>query len=106
MIACAIGMTGIEQWLAGFGQSDDARMMLGRIGLAVPYATAGAVGMIFLFAAAGATNIKTAGWSVVGRQHSVGDPCSQAGARWRGCRPSPSACRRDSRCSPISTRRH
>lgn len=29
MIASAIGMTGIEQWLAGLGQSDDARMVLG-----------------------------------------------------------------------------
>ncbi|MBA8907952.1 Ti-type conjugative transfer system protein TraG [Aminobacter ciceronei] len=64
MIASAIGMTGIEQWLAGFGQSDGARMTLGRVGLALPYAAAGAVGMIFLFAAAGAANIKAAGWSV------------------------------------------
>src|SRR5690606_30389791 len=58
MIACAIGMTGIEQWLAGFGQSDNARMTLGRIGLALPYVMAGAAGLIFLFAAAGAVNIK------------------------------------------------
>ena len=64
MIASAIGMSGIEQWLAGFGQSDNARMTLGRVGLALPYVTAGAVGMIFLFAAAGAASIKTAGWSV------------------------------------------
>ncbi len=66
MVACAIGMTGVEQWLAGFGQSDSARMMLGRAGLALPYITAGAIGLIVLFAAAGAANIKTAGWSVVG----------------------------------------
>jgi len=64
MIASAIGMTGIEQWLAGLGQSDDARMVLGRVGLALPYVTAGAVGVIFLFAAAGAVRIKAAGWSV------------------------------------------
>lgn len=64
MIACAIGMAGIEQWLAGFGQSDSAQMMLGRAGLALPYVTAGVVGLIFLFAAAGAANIKAAGWSV------------------------------------------
>ncbi|RWI57131.1 MAG: Ti-type conjugative transfer system protein TraG [Mesorhizobium sp.] len=64
MIACAIGMTGIEQWLAGLGHSDGARMALGRVGLVVPYAFAGAAGVIFLFAAAGAVNIKAAGWSV------------------------------------------
>jgi type IV secretion system protein VirD4 len=64
MIACAIGMADIEQWLADFGQSDSARVMLGRAGLALPYMTAGAVGLIFLFAAAGAANIKAAGWSV------------------------------------------
>lgn len=64
MIASAIGTTGIEQWLAGFGQSDNARMILGRVGLALPYVTAGAVGVIFLFAAAGAASIKAAGWSV------------------------------------------
>lgn len=64
MIACAIGMTGVEQWLAGFGQSDGARLMLGRAGLALPYVAAGAAGVIFLFAAAGAAHIKVAGWSV------------------------------------------
>ena len=45
MIACAIGMTGIEQWLASLGQSDSARMTLGRIGLALPYVTAAAIGV-------------------------------------------------------------
>lgn len=63
MIACAIGMTGIEQWLASFGHNDGARMALGRVGLALPYATAAASGLIVLFAAAGAANIKAAGWS-------------------------------------------
>lgn len=64
MIACAIGMTGIEQWLADLGQSDGARFVLGRVGVALPYVAAGAVGVIFLFAAAGAANFKAAGWSV------------------------------------------
>lgn len=64
MIAAAIGMTGIEQWLAGFGQSDGARMALGRVGLALPYGVAGAIGVIALFATAGSVNIKAAGWSV------------------------------------------
>ncbi|RWF84102.1 MAG: Ti-type conjugative transfer system protein TraG [Mesorhizobium sp.] len=71
MIACALGMTGVEQWLAGFGQSDSARMMLGRVGLAIPYITAGAIGLIVLFAAAGAANIKMTGWSVVGGSGAI-----------------------------------
>ncbi len=64
MIAATIGMTGIEQWLAGFGHSDGARMALGRVGLALPYGVAGAIGVIALFATAGSVNIKAAGWSV------------------------------------------
>ncbi len=64
MIALLFSMTGIERWLAAFGKSDEARMMLGRIGIALPYAAAGAIGAILLFASAGATNIRAAGWSV------------------------------------------
>jgi type IV secretion system protein VirD4 len=64
MIAAAVGMTGIEQWLAAFGHSDGARMALGRVGLALPYGVAGAIGVIALFATAGSVNIKAAGWSV------------------------------------------
>ncbi|WP_454858548.1 Ti-type conjugative transfer system protein TraG [Rhizobium binxianense] len=66
MIAVLFSMAGIEQWLAAFGRSDQARMMLGRIGIALPYSTASAIGAIFLFAANGAANIKAAGWSVAG----------------------------------------
>lgn len=66
MIAVLFSMAGIEQWLAAFGKSDQARAMLGRIGIALPYATAGAIGAVFLFAANGAANIKAAGWSVAG----------------------------------------
>src|SRR5437870_5408970 len=65
MIFAVILMPGIEQWLAAFGKTAQAKLMLGRIGLALPYATAAAIGTIFLFAANGAANIKPAGWSVV-----------------------------------------
>ncbi len=64
MIAAAVGLTGIEHWLAAFGHSDSARMALGRTGLALPYGVAGAIGVIALFATAGSVNIKAAGWSV------------------------------------------
>ncbi|EJN05990.1 Ti-type conjugative transfer system protein TraG [Phyllobacterium sp. YR531] len=66
MFTAIFVVAGIEHWLAAFGKSDQARMMLGRTGLALPYATAGAIGTIFLFAANGAANIKAAGWSVAG----------------------------------------
>jgi type IV secretion system protein VirD4 len=64
MVTIVFGMSGIEQWLAGFGKSGQARMMLGRAGIALPYVVAGAIGVIFLFAANGAASIKAAGWSV------------------------------------------
>ncbi|MBB5536264.1 Ti-type conjugative transfer system protein TraG [Rhizobium giardinii] len=65
MIAATILVPGIEQWLAGFGKTAQAKLMLGRIGLALPYAIATGAGVMFLFAANGTVNIKAAGWSVV-----------------------------------------
>ncbi|BCH19526.1 Ti-type conjugative transfer system protein TraG [Mesorhizobium sp. L-2-11] len=65
MIGVTILIPGIEHWLAAFGKTAQAKLMLGRIGLALPYAMAAAIGVIFLFAANGAANIKAAGWGVV-----------------------------------------
>ncbi|GEO85979.1 MULTISPECIES: Ti-type conjugative transfer system protein TraG [Alphaproteobacteria] len=65
MIMAAILMPGIEQWLAAFGKTAQAKLMLGRIGLALPYVTAAAIGVMFLFAADGSANIKGAGWGAV-----------------------------------------
>ncbi len=82
MIAAMLAMSDIETWLSGFGTSPQAKLMLGRIGLALPYAAAAAIGVIFLFATAGAANIKTAGWSVLAGASVV---CIAAIARegWR-----------------------
>ena len=66
MIVVVVFMPGIEHWLAALGKTAQAKLMLGRIGLALPYATAAAIGTIFLFAANGAAGIKAAGWGVVG----------------------------------------
>ncbi|MGR9418788.1 Ti-type conjugative transfer system protein TraG [Rhizobium leguminosarum] len=66
MILVTIGMTGSEQWLSAFGKTEAGRRMLGRAGIALPYIASATVGMIVLFASAGSTNIKLAGWSVVG----------------------------------------
>ncbi|WWV85277.1 Ti-type conjugative transfer system protein TraG (plasmid) [Agrobacterium tumefaciens] len=65
MIAAVILMPGIEHWLAAFGRTAQAKLMLGRFGIALPYIAAAAIGTMFLFAANGAANIKTAGWGVV-----------------------------------------
>ncbi|MEO5755762.1 MAG: type IV secretory system conjugative DNA transfer family protein, partial [Mesorhizobium sp.] len=66
MLAVCIGLSGIETWLAAFGKSEPVRLMLGRTGIALPYAAAAIMGVIFLFAAAGASAIRAAGWSVAG----------------------------------------
>ncbi|OWV85927.1 conjugal transfer protein TraG [Rhizobium sp. N122] len=65
MRVVTVGLTGIEHWLSGFGKTEAARQTLGRAGIALPYVSAGLVGIVFLFASAGAIRIKTAGWGVV-----------------------------------------
>lgn len=65
MILVVVGMTGIEQWLAGFGKNEAARLAWGRAGIALPYVTSAAIGILFLFANAGSINIKQAGWGVL-----------------------------------------
>ena len=65
MVGACIGVTGIEAWLAGFGTSLQAQQTLGRIGLALPYVIAAAIGVIFLFAARGAVAIRAAGFGVL-----------------------------------------
>ncbi|WP_412051924.1 Ti-type conjugative transfer system protein TraG (plasmid) [Hoeflea sp. Naph1] len=65
MIAVCIGLTGSETWLAQFGNSAEAQQTLGRVGLALPYAAAAAMGIVFLFAVRGAITIKSAGIGVL-----------------------------------------
>ncbi|NKE92153.1 Ti-type conjugative transfer system protein TraG [Rhizobium phaseoli] len=65
MVLATIGLTGIEHWLSGFGKTEAARQTLGRAGIALPYVAAALIGIVFLFASAGAIRIKTAGWGVV-----------------------------------------
>ena len=65
MIAMCLGLTGSETWLARFGNSVETQQTLGRIGIALPYLSAAAVGVTFLFAARGAMAIKSAGFGVL-----------------------------------------
>jgi len=65
MISVAIGTTGLDQWLSGLGRTEAARLLLGRVGIAIPYLAAASIGLIALFALAGSVNIRSAGWGTV-----------------------------------------
>ncbi|MCD4658487.1 Ti-type conjugative transfer system protein TraG [Agrobacterium sp.] len=65
MIAAMILTTGMEHRLAALGTSAQAKLMLGRAGLALPYVTAAAIGVTALFATNGSANIKAIGVSVL-----------------------------------------
>lgn len=54
MAGLCLALTGVEAWLSKFGTTPNAHLVLGRIGIALPYVMAAAIGMVFLFAAAGA----------------------------------------------------
>ena len=64
MVIATVVTSGGEHWLSSLGKSEAGKLMLGRAAIALPYALAAAVGVVFLFAAAGSTKIKTAGWGV------------------------------------------
>lgn len=65
MLAVLFGLTGFEQWTFSLGSTEEAKLMLGRIGIALPYSAASATGIVFLFAARGAVAIRTAGTGVL-----------------------------------------
>lgn len=65
MVAAMILTSGIDHRLAALGTTAQAKLMLGRAGLALPYVAATAIGVVALFAANGSTNIKAAGLSVL-----------------------------------------
>ncbi len=64
MATICLVLPGIENWLAAFGKSEQARLTLGRIGLALPYALAAVSGVVILFAAQGSRSVKVAGCGV------------------------------------------
>ena len=64
MLTGSLLFTGVEQWTARLGSTAEARLMLGRIGLAVPYLIAGLLGVLFLFGAKGSVTIRNAGLGV------------------------------------------
>lgn len=65
MVAAMILTSGVEHRLAALGTSAQAKLMLGRVGIALPYIVAAAIGVVLLYAANGSKNIKVAGLSVM-----------------------------------------
>ncbi|MCJ7997520.1 Ti-type conjugative transfer system protein TraG [Rhizobium cremeum] len=71
MLAAMFATSGIEHKLASLGTNAEARLMIGRAGIALPYVAAAAIGVIALFAANGSVNIKAAGFSVLAGNGAV-----------------------------------
>ena len=65
MIGAMVALRGHEQWLASFAKTPQAALLLGRTGIALPYLGAAAIGIIILFACAGALAVRSAGWGVL-----------------------------------------
>lgn len=65
MLTTVYALSGWESELAILGGPGPARGMLVRVGIALPYVASAAIGVTFLFAAAGAINMHFAGWGVV-----------------------------------------
>ncbi|MBB5278191.1 Ti-type conjugative transfer system protein TraG [Allorhizobium pseudoryzae] len=82
MGAALFALTGIETWLAGFGKTEAAKLALGRAGVAAPYVAAAALGLIFLFAAAGSASIRAASLgATVGNAAVILTACVREGVR-------------------------
>ncbi|MGL4197491.1 MAG: Ti-type conjugative transfer system protein TraG, partial [Allorhizobium sp.] len=82
MGATVFALTGIETWLAGFGKTEAAKLALGRAGVAAPYVAAAALGLIFLFAAAGSASIRAASLgATVGNAAVILTACVREGVR-------------------------
>ncbi len=82
MSAAMLAMTGIETRLAGLGNSEAARLSLGRVGIAAPYMLAAALGLIFLFGTAGSASIRAAGLgAAIGNSVVILVACLREGIR-------------------------
>jgi type IV secretion system protein VirD4 len=65
IVGSCIALTGHQSWIADFGKTTAAELFLGRVGIALPYAAAGAVAAVFLFAAAATVTIRTVALGVI-----------------------------------------
>ncbi|NMG41381.1 Ti-type conjugative transfer system protein TraG [Chelativorans sp. ZYF759] len=65
MTTMVVLLNGIEHWMASFGTTQDAQLVLGRVGIALPYVVAAGTGIVILFAAKGSIAIRSAGAGVM-----------------------------------------
>lgn len=65
MLMALWGLTGIETWLASIATTQKAYLLLGRIGLTLPFLVSAGLGLIVLFSARGSLDIKWAGFGVL-----------------------------------------
>ncbi|MEP9369959.1 Ti-type conjugative transfer system protein TraG [Xanthobacter sp. VNH20] len=65
MVILALALPGSEGWLSGLASTPNAKLLLVRIGLAMPYVLSAGAGVIFLHAANGAVAIRSAGWGTM-----------------------------------------
>jgi len=65
MTIAVMALSDADRKLVVLATNPSAQLLLGRIGLALPYAAAAAIGIICLFAAQGSPRVKIAGWSVL-----------------------------------------
>ena len=66
MLIALWGLTGIETWLASIATTQKAYLLLGRIGLTLPFLVSAGLGLIVLFSVRGSLDIKWAGFGVLG----------------------------------------
>ncbi|SOC48033.1 type IV secretion system protein VirD4 [Rhizobium subbaraonis] len=82
MVATVFTMTGMETWLSGFGQTEAAKIVLGRAGIAAPYVAAAALALVLLFATAGSASICAAGvGAAIGNAVVILIACVREGGR-------------------------
>jgi hypothetical protein len=71
MLAATILTPGFEHRLAALGTSAQAKLTLGRAGLALPFVASATIGVVALLAINGSANIKVAGLSVLAGSAAV-----------------------------------
>jgi type IV secretion system protein VirD4 len=88
MMGSLYGLTEVSPMLVSLGNMEAQRLLMARAATAAPFVGAAAIGIMFLFAAAGSVNIRVAGWSVVAGStatlivagiHLVAGPTAAAG---------------------------
>lgn len=65
MMGTMLGLSGSERWMSSLGTTVNARMILGCVGMSIPYVAAAAIGVSFLIVARGSLWIRSVGTGVL-----------------------------------------